>query len=391
MNNPITLQDHRSEPDPPHSYTAAHRISGVPLIIDNGSYQCRAGWATDDQPLLEFRNVIAKPRRDRSKKSIEPAADPSADVPHPPIQVGNDIVSIEAMRFQLKTQFDRNVVTHLHNTEQIFDYVLRNLSVTGGSEGADDDGLPHPVVLTEALANPNYSRQLMSELLFECYAVPKVAYGVDALFGFEHSRSAVNSSGQSAGLILSFGYHTTHVIPVLNGRAVHGRARRLNLGGHQMTGYLHRLLQLKYPVHTAAITLSRAEWLMHSGRCTVAEHYGEALSRWAGLDYYERHVLKVQLPFTMPTTTAASAALSAEQRVERRRESAKRLADMNARRREEKLVEDEQVLQRLVAMREMWEDGDREEFEYAAGQMEIAGIAELEVTGVVVIPNVWCY
>lgn len=374
MNTPITLQDVRPVPDKPHPYTAAHRTSGVPLIIDNGSYQCRAGWATDDRPPLEFRNLIAKPRRDRSKRTVESATaaagdGANADIPQPPIQVGNDIANIEAMRFQLKTQFDRNVVTHLHNTEQIFDYVLHNLSVTGAD---NDGGLPHPVVLTEALANPNYSRQLMSELLFECYDVPRVAYGVDALFGFRHSRHP------ESGLCVSFGHHATHVIPVLGGRAVAGRARRLNLGGNQMIGYLHRLLQLKYPVHTAAITLSRAEWLLHSGRCTVAEHYGESLGRWAALDYYERHVHRVQLPFTVPAAASASA-LSAEQRVERRRESAKRLADMNARRREEKLVEDEQVLQRLVAMREMWEDGDREEFEYAAGQMEIAGIAELEV------------
>jgi hypothetical protein len=28
--------------------------------------------------------------------------------------IGNDIVNIEAMRFQLRTQFDRNVVTHYY-------------------------------------------------------------------------------------------------------------------------------------------------------------------------------------------------------------------------------------------------------------------------------------
>ena len=68
----------------------------------------------------------------------------------------------------------------------------------------------HPIVLTEPVCNPNYCRQCklkvliflqfevkfvnsfslyisciisaMSELLFECYNVPSVAYGIDSLF-----------------------------------------------------------------------------------------------------------------------------------------------------------------------------------------------------------------
>lgn len=118
--------------------------------------------------MLEFRNHIAKPRRDRNKKDGELAVTP-------PIQIGNDIQNIEAMRFQLKTQvrsgfipsyrrkslyllnifqFDRNVVTHYHNQEQIFDFIFKHLSVKG-----EEQMVPHPVVLTECFANPNYSRQ----------------------------------------------------------------------------------------------------------------------------------------------------------------------------------------------------------------------------------------
>ena len=47
---------------------------------------------------MNFRNLIAKPRKDRAKK------DAPENFVDPPIQIGNDIVNIEAMRFQLKTQ-----------------------------------------------------------------------------------------------------------------------------------------------------------------------------------------------------------------------------------------------------------------------------------------------
>ena len=69
------------------------------------------------------------------------------------MQVGNDITNIEAVRFQLKTQFDRNVAIHMEVQEQIFDHIFFHM-------GIDTEGsVEHPIVLTEAFLNPNYSRQ----------------------------------------------------------------------------------------------------------------------------------------------------------------------------------------------------------------------------------------
>lgn len=118
------------------------------LCSITGSYECRVGWSCYDAPLMRFRNLIAKPRREKQKKAAD------ADAPTvQPIQIGNDIVNIEAMRYQLRTQFDRNVVTHYQNQEQIFDYIFKQLAID--TEGS----VNHPIVLTECVANPNYSRQ----------------------------------------------------------------------------------------------------------------------------------------------------------------------------------------------------------------------------------------
>jgi actin-related protein 5 len=104
------------------------------------------GWANQAEPQLVFKNLIAKPRKDRSKKDVENPI-------QPPIQIGNDIVSIEAVRFQLRTQFDKNVVTHYHIQEQIFDYIFTHLGINEMNE------FNHPIVMTECFANPNYCRQ----------------------------------------------------------------------------------------------------------------------------------------------------------------------------------------------------------------------------------------
>lgn len=114
------------------------RISVTHFFVAGSCYS-RVGWATFKKPQLTFRNLIAKPRKERGKKDGE-------------IQVGNDITNIEAVRFQLKTQFDRNIVTYFEAQEQIFDYMFTHL-------GIDTQGcVQHPIVLTEGFLNPNYCR-----------------------------------------------------------------------------------------------------------------------------------------------------------------------------------------------------------------------------------------
>lgn len=56
-----------------------------------GSYQCRVGWSIHEQPSLIFKNLIARPRKERGKKDAEPPVTP-------PMQIGNDIINIEAVR-----------------------------------------------------------------------------------------------------------------------------------------------------------------------------------------------------------------------------------------------------------------------------------------------------
>ncbi|XP_021941474.1 actin-related protein 5 isoform X2 [Zootermopsis nevadensis] len=308
----LELKDAKTVPDPIRTYPKNVRNSSVPLVIDNGSYQCRVGWATQKEPLLIFKNLIAKPRKERGKKDGE-------------TQVGNDITNVEAVRFQLKTQFDRNVVTHFEAQEQVFDYMFTHL-------GIDTEGhISHPIVMTEAFLNPNYSRHLMSELLFECYGVPSVCYGIDGLFSFRY-----NNPKCSAALIINCGYHTTHILPVINNQVDLTRSRRINVGGIHIINYLHRLLQLKYPAHFAAITPSRAEELVHE-QTFIAVNYQEELSLWADSDHYDDNVRRIQLPYIVQTVAPG---LTPEQQKERRKELARRLIEINARKREERKILD---------------------------------------------------
>ncbi|KAJ8300360.1 hypothetical protein KUTeg_021879 [Tegillarca granosa] len=204
------------------------------------------------------------------------------------VQIGNEINNIELVRWTLRTQFDRNLVTLYDVQEQIYDYIFAHLGIN--TEGKVD----HPIVLTEPVCNPNYCRQQMSELLFECYHVPQVAYGIDAMFSLYANQAYTENSDS---LIVSCGYQTTHILPVLNGRIDSMNCRRINLGGATLDGFMQRLLQLKYPGHSAAVTISRAEELVRD-HCHVAIDYKTELEDWTSNDYYEENVHKIQLPYT---------------------------------------------------------------------------------------------
>lgn len=146
----------------------------------------------------------------------------------------------------------------------------------------------------------------MSELLFECYDVPGICYGVDSLFACNYSAKPLEN-----GLIVSLGYHVCHIIPIIGHKTIHANTRRLNTGGFQIISFLHRILQLKYPAHATAITLSRAEELLHT-ICKVALDYRGEVLNWNDPDYYEDNIKKIQLPYSVSVASSSLTGNSAK-------------------------------------------------------------------------------
>ncbi|CAN9515779.1 unnamed protein product [Ophioblennius macclurei] len=352
----FSFQDCKTSPDPLLELPAQCLTSPpTPIVIDNGSFQTRAGWAAAgagcDAPRLLFRSVAARSRGAARSET----------------QIGNDIPNLEPLRWLLKSQFDRNVVVNFEIQELIFDYVFNHLGLS--SEGS----VQHPIVLTEAPCNPLHCRQMMSELLFECYQVPFVTYGVDGLYSFYHNTERSLQSSHT-GIVLSSGYHCSHILPVIDGKLDSVNCKRVNVAGGQAAAYLQRLLQLKYPGHLAAITLSRMEELLHEHSYTAVD-YHEELEKWRSPEFYEREVHRMQLPFT---GKVPGGCVSAEERQERRAQQLRRLQEINARRREEKLQQDQERLDRLMGVQELLEDGLLDQFHKSLVELNMDSAEELQ-------------
>lgn len=138
--------------------------------------------------------------------------------------------------------------------------------------------------------------------------------------------------------------------------------------------YLHRLMQLKYPGHLSAITLSRMEEILHE-HCYIPDDYIEELNKWRCPDYYEQNVHKMQLPFS---SKLLGSAVPSEEKQERRQQQLKRLQELNARRREEKLQQDQERLDRLLYVQELLEDGQVDQFHKALVELNMDSAEELQ-------------
>jgi actin-related protein 5 len=181
----------------------------------------------------------------------------------------------------------------------------------------------------------------MSEILFECYGAPSVAYGVDSLFSYSYN-------GGRNGLVIDSSYTSTHLIPVVDSRPLLSQTTRLSWGRFQSAQYLLKLLRLKYPTFPGKLSDTQAEDLVRE-HCYVSQDYESDLSHyldWTGLE--ERNHI-VQFPYTEQVVvqkTEAELAAAAE----KRKESGRRLQAQAAKMRLDKLKKKEEEFEYYVQL-----------------------------------------
>ena len=176
----------------------------------------------------------------------------------------------------------------------------------------------------------------MSEILFECYSVPSVAYGIDSLLSYKYN-------GGRHGLIISSSHSSTHLISVLDSKPIMSSISRLNWGGYQGADYLFKLLKLKYPTFPGKMTETQVGELMRE-HCYTSLDFDQEMRHYLDWTCLEERDHLVQWPFTehvIPEKSEEELARIAE----RKKESGRRLQEQAAKMRLDKLVKKEENLQ----------------------------------------------
>mgnify|MGYP001055338876 CR=1 FL=1 len=300
-------------PDQPKNkalYEKTYRGSQTPIVIDNGGFNCRVGWSGLHDPLFCFRNIVARQKTSKDQQEV---------------LVGSEIPEADLYKLNTRSPFERNVLQHFHTLEHIFDYLFWGL-------GISDSSVSNPVMITETVCSPNYCRELMLELLFECYGVPSVNLGIDSLFSFKQNVR------ENSGMILSLGYQASHVLPVLEGEFLPNCARRINVGGYTLSSSLHRFIQTRCFYNKNLITFPLAQEIIYS-HCYTALNYIDELEKLR-----TQNQIKIQLPWETPSVPTED---ELRKRQVQRKQQGKRLKEISVKKSEEKKRIAEQELEEL--------------------------------------------
>ncbi|KAF7986150.1 hypothetical protein HWV62_38522 [Athelia sp. TMB] len=312
----------------PDSYDE-FRGQGTPLIIDNGSTNLRFGFATSFAPHSGW-NAIAKYKERKFNKPL--------------LLFGEGIDAESGAKSQARTPWEGDVLLNFDALENALDYAFVNL-------GIDASSVEHPVLMSERLSSPLHSRALTSELMFEQYSVPSLAYCVDSVMSFYHNNLPTQGSQfVSDGLVLSFNTASTSIIPILSGKGLMSQAKRIPWGSSQATDYLLKLIQLKHPGFPTRVTTQQCNWILQTF-CEFAPDYPSLLRTLKDPLNLRASERVIQFPFVLPVMEEKTPEELARI-AEKRKEQGKKLQEMAAEKRREKLVQKENDLRNLLDLRD---------------------------------------
>merc|ERR1719469_940555 len=204
------------------------------VVIDNGSGNIKAGLAGEDKPKSVFPSVVAYPKYEEAMVGMG----------HKETLVGDEAQGMRGV-MKLNYPISHGIVNNWNDMEKIWQHTF-----TSELRVSPED---HPVMLTEAPANPKANREKMTQIMFETFNVPKLYIQIQAVL-------SLYASGRTTGLVVDSGDGVTHTVPFYEGYALPHAVQRLDLAGRDLTEWMMKLLTERgefRPVTTAEREITR--------------------------------------------------------------------------------------------------------------------------------------
>ncbi|KAL9260217.1 Actin-related protein [Drosera capensis] len=206
------------------------------IVIDLGSYTCKAGYAGEDAPKAVFPSVVGS----IDKMEVDdPVSDSNSTVKtfetekgksKRKLYVGTQSLGYRRDHMEVLSPIKDGVVTDWDIVDAIWDHAFRECLLVDPTE--------HPMLLAESSSNNPYQRERAAELMFEKYKVP-------ALFLAKNAVLTAFASGRATALVVDSGGGSTTVAPVHDGYVLQKAVLSSPVGGEFLSDCLKKSLESK--------------------------------------------------------------------------------------------------------------------------------------------------
>lgn len=230
-------------------------LSQDAIIIDNGSYSCKAGFAEDDMPRVEIPTVVGKP----NSKDID-SKEEDESINQLDIFVGEEANNKGGI-LELDYPIKKGRITNFDNMKKIWNHIFYN-------ELPADVKL-QPVIVSESPFATHKEKYTMAQILFE-------ELNVESLYITNTSTLSLYANGRTTGIVVDIGYEMTSCVPIYEGFVLNHAITKMEMGGKDLTDYLCSLVNSKIKEEEKKFRNKNEISMINSFKekvCVVAEDY----------------------------------------------------------------------------------------------------------------------
>ncbi|XP_063893018.1 actin isoform X2 [Helicoverpa armigera] len=182
------------------------------VVIDNGSYNIKAGFACDNHPVSIFRTAVGRPKFLKGTYGRTPYE----------VYVGEDAVA-RVDELDLNYPVVKGRITHWDDMERVWHHIYyREL------KAAPED---RAVLLSCAPATTMKDKIKCCEIFFDTLNAPELCIK-------QQSVLAIFGSGHTTGLSVDLGHDITEINPIYEGGAVNYANMLSNIAGEEVSDYI---------------------------------------------------------------------------------------------------------------------------------------------------------
>ncbi|KAK9100258.1 hypothetical protein Scep_023688 [Stephania cephalantha] len=214
------------------------------IVLDLGSYTCKAGYAGEDAPKAVFPSVVGAIDQSgignvKSEKESDSMLDPKSVIKtfdsekskvNRKLYVGSQALGYRRDHMEVISPIKDGIVADWDIVDSIWNHAFRERLLIDPQE--------HPMLLAEPSFNTPLQRERTAELMFEKYKVP-------ALFLAKNAVLTSFASGRATSLVVDSGGGSTTLAPVHDGYVLQKGVSTSPIGGEVLTDCLMKSLESK--------------------------------------------------------------------------------------------------------------------------------------------------